>query len=242
MTLSPGARVLDRYVVEACLGEGAMGRVFRGRHEHLDLAVAIKVLSIGTVPDLLERFRREARLMARVRHPNVVAVQDYGFLPDSAPCLVMELVQGEPLEERLRRTGAMPWPDAVHMGLGLLDGLEALHGAGILHRDLKPSNVILMPGTPEVPKLIDLGIALPVEGASDRLTRTGVLVGTPAYMAPEQILCTRLDERSDLYSLGFLIHEALTGTVPFRADTMASVMRRIREQVPPPVAPRGRPP
>jgi len=219
-----------------------MGQVYRGLHEHLELIVAIKVLHGDGTPDILNRFEREAKLMARVRHPNAVAVQDYGFLEDGSPCLVMEFIDGEALDDRLERTGPLPWPDALSLAQGILAGLDALHAAGILHRDLKPSNVVLAPGDPEVPKLIDFGIARPTDGEEIRLTRTGVLVGTPAYMAPEQILCTTLGPRTDLYSLGLLLYEILTGELPFPTDTLASVMRRLKEDLPAPVAPAGRPP
>ena len=241
MSLQPGQRILGRYRVEELLGEGAMGQVFRGLHEHLDLTVAIKILHAAGTPDILGRFEREARLMARVRHPNTVAVQDYGFLEDGSPCLVMEYIEGEPLEERLKRLGALPWPDAVRLAQGLLAGLEALHAAGVLHRDLKPSNVVMAPGDPEIPKLIDFGIARPTDGEGSRITRTGVLVGTPAYMAPEQILCTRLGPRTDLFSLGFMLYELLTGDLPFPTADMTAVMRRLKEPIPAPVAPAGRP-
>ncbi len=241
MTLSPGQQVLGRYRIEALLGEGAMGQVFRGVHEHLDLPVAVKVLRGDGTPDILGRFAREAKLMARVRHPNAVAVQDYGFLDDGSPCLVMEFIEGEPLEDRLEEQGALPWPDAVRIAQGLLAGLDALHGAGVLHRDQKPSNVVIAPGDPEIPKLIDFGIALPTDGEENKITRTGVLVGTPAYMAPEQILCAKLGPRTDLYSLGLMLYELLTGALPYPTDSMASVMRRLKDRIPTPVAPAGRP-
>ena len=242
VNLSPGQQVLGRYRIEELLGEGAMGQVFRGIHEHLDLPVAVKVLRGDGTPDILGRFEREAKLMARVRHPNAVAVQDYGFLDDGSPCLVMEFIEGEPLEDRLEAHGALPWPDAVRVARGLLAGLEALHAAGVLHRDMKPSNVVIAPGDPEIPKLIDFGIALPTDGEGNKITRTGVLVGTPAYMAPEQILCARLGPRTDLYSLGLMLYELLTGTLPYPTDSMASVMRRLKDTIPAPVAPAGRPP
>ncbi|MFH1530990.1 MAG: serine/threonine-protein kinase [Pseudomonadota bacterium] len=241
MSLAPGQQVLGRYRVEELLGEGAMGQVFRGLHEHLDLAVAIKVLRGDLTADILGRFEREAKLMARVRHPNTVAVQDYGFLDDGSPCLVMEFIEGEPLDDRLKRCGALPWLEVLHLAQGLLGGLGALHTAGVLHRDLKPSNVVIAPGDPETPKLIDFGIARPTDGEESRITRTGVLVGTPAYMAPEQILCTRLGPRTDLYSLGLVVYELLTGDLPYPTTDMASVMRRLKESIPAPVAPAGRP-
>ena len=241
-SLALGQSILGRYKVEKLLGEGAMGQVFKGRHEHLDLPVAIKVLRGESTPDILGRFEREAKLMARVRHPNTVAVQDYGFLDDGSPCLVMEYIEGESLEDRFERCGALPWQEVLQLGQGLLAGLDALHGAGVLHRDLKPSNVVIAPGDPEVPKLIDFGIARPTDGEGSRITRTGVLVGTPAYMAPEQIMCTKLGPRTDLYSLGLMMYELLTGNLPFPTDSMASVMRRLKDQISAPVTPAGRPP
>jgi len=241
MVLESGRSVLGRYRVSRLLGEGGMGAVFLGEHEHLGIPVALKVLTSDLTTDVLGRFRREAQLMARVRHPNVVSVLDYGFLDDGAPCLAMEFIQGEPLDQRLRRLGAMPWHDAVSLMLGVVAGLDAIHAVGVIHRDLKPSNIVVTAGPPEAVKIIDFGIARPVDGQATRYTQTGQMIGTPAYMAPEQIMGFALDARTDLYAAGMMLYELLTGSLPFAESGMSGVFRRINGSVPPPASPPGRP-
>lgn len=241
MTLQPGERVLDRYVVEGVLGRGGMGEVHRGRHERLGLPVALKILTNPT-PDLQKRFEREAQLMARVRHPNIVAILDYGNTDSGLPVIAMEFIAGEELGVRRRRLGAMPWQAAVHVVRGVLAGLEAMHAANVLHRDLKPANVVIAPGTPELVKIIDFGIARPTEGnAGTQLTGTGAVIGTPAYMSPEQLLGYAIDARSDLYAVGLMLYELLTGALPHGADKsgkdMSGVLRRLQQPSPPPVIP-----
>ena len=242
MILTEGQRILDRYLVGKLLGEGAMGQVFRGTHEHLDMAVAIKVLGHVQSEELAARFTREARLMAKVRHPNVVSILDFGHLPWGHPCIIMELLQGVPLNEVLSGRGPLPWPEAMGIVTGILAGLDALHREKILHRDLKPSNIVVSPGPPMTPKLIDFGIARDFEGQGARLTKTGAIVGSPAYMAPEQVLAAPLDTRTDLYAAGIVFYEVMTGEIPFGGDGMAAMLRRLRDPVPIPRAPSGLPP
>jgi serine/threonine-protein kinase len=242
MLLEPGQIVLDRYVVERLLGEGGMGQVYLGRHARLGLPVALKVLTDRSIPDLASRFEREAMLMARVRHPNVVGILDFGLLADGSPCIAMEFVEGESLSDRLKNGGAIPWPQAQQLMLGILAGLEAMHAAGVLHRDLKPSNILILPGRTEMAKLIDFGIAQPTGMDAARLTRTGMVVGTPAYMPPEQILCYPLDERTDVYAAGLILWEMLAGRLPFDVNDVSAVMRRLIEPFPDPDCPANLPP
>lgn len=240
MTLAVGTVVLDRYEVRSLLGEGGMGKVYLGRHQRLDMPVALKVLTPTGMPGMTERFEREALLMARVRHPNVVAILDYGLLDDGSPCIAMEYAQGEPLDRLVERKGVLPHSLAVSIAVDILNGLHALHAASVLHRDLKPSNVILINDQRPTAKLIDFGIALGTgEDADERLTRTGSVVGTPTYMAPEQLLCYPMDARADLYSAALILYRMLCGSLPFPGNDLSTVMRRLRDPIPAPRAPAG---
>jgi len=200
------------------------------------------VLTDRSSPDMVARFEREAMLMARVRHPNVVAILDYGFLEDGSPCIAMELVEGEGLAKRLKTRGALPWPEALRLLGGILSGLEAMHAAGVLHRDLKPGNILIVPGRQDSAKLIDFGIAQPTAADEGRLTRTGMMVGTPAYMAPEQLLAAGLDARTDVYTAGLVLWEMLAGALPYPPNDVQAVMQRLVTPVPPPGIPVDRPP
>ena len=242
MSLREGELVLGRYRIESLLGRGGMGEVYRARHDRLGMAVAVKILT-EVNDDMVRRFEREATLMARVRHPNVVAIADFGTTAAGLPCIVMEFIKGEDLGARMKRRGALPWREALFVIRGILSGLEALHAAQVLHRDLKPDNVVIAPGEPEVVKLIDFGIAKPTGGGSGtRLTSTGSVVGTPAYMAPEQLLGYDLDVRSDIYTAGMILFELLTGSLPGEGHDMAGVLRRLKTDPLPPRAPEGLPP
>ena len=243
MALQPGTIVLDRYIAERLIGEGGMGQVYLGRHHSLGVPVALKVLSATGMPGLVERFEREAMLMAKIRHPNVVAILDYGFLADGSPCIAMEYAEGEGLDLLLERRGALPCVEAVPLLLGVLSGLGAMHEASVLHRDLKPSNILVVSqGRTQDAKLIDFGIALPTGDESQRLTQTGFIVGTPAYMAPEQLLTYPVDARTDLYSAGLILYEMLTGAPPFPGKDISTVMRRLRDPIPAPLPPGRLPP
>lgn len=196
------------YVVTGSLGQGAMGVVLRVRHATLGVERALKLLSQVT-PERLARFEREGRTLAEVRHPSVVAVHETG-VHDGRPWFVMDLVEGRPLDDLLRTAGRLPVAQVVSLGAGLARGLAALHGSGVVHRDLKPSNVLVRPdGSPVI---VDLGVALAPESEDDRLTRTGALVGTLSYMAPEQLMGERATAASDVYALGAILFEAACGT------------------------------
>ncbi len=217
--LSPGEVVLDRYVVDRRVGAGGMGEVYRAQHQVLGNDVAIKVLADGGSATRLSRFFREAKATASIRHPNVTAILDIGTTGRGFPCLVLEYVDGLPLDEVLRRSGPLPWRRAVRLGLRILDGLAAVHSAGIVHRDLKPGNIMIAASSDRpIPKLFDFGIATVEQRtpSNSRITREGMLVGTPAYMAPEQwCIGAPTDFRTDLYAFGLVLRELLTGRAAF---------------------------
>lgn len=216
-----------KYRVEATIGSGGMGAVYRARDLRLDRDVAIKIVRRELVasPEAQERFQREARLVARLQHPSVITIFDYGVLPDGGAYLVMEYIRGEVLRDRLQRQRVMStraWADILG---GIAAGVEAAHGDGILHRDLKPEN-ILLPESGTGPKVLDFGIAKATAAGEGTLTAGGTVMGTPAYMAPEQLRGERLDARTDVYSLGVMTYEALTGGLPFGGGSFVDVAMR----------------
>ena len=221
----------DRYELGPVLGQGGMARVHQGVDRQLDRRVAIKVLAppFDRDDEFVERFRREARAAAGLSHPNIVAVFDSGS-DDGTHFIVTELVEGETLADRLR-DGPMPPADAVAVAVDIARALAAAHALGLIHRDIKPGNVMLLPDGRV--KVVDFGIAR--AAGSDTLTHTGVVLGSTAYLSPEQAGGQPVDERADLYSLGCVLYEMLTGRVPFRADTpIATMYRHVNEDAPPP--------
>ncbi len=233
-----GQLVLDRYVIEAELGAGAMGTVYRGRHVDKPTQVAIKVMHDHLMhePMLLERFRREADAAARVLHPNLVAVLDAGAIA-GRPVLVMELARGTCLRDLMDEM--LPQPRVLALVRALLQGLEHAHVAGLIHRDLKPENVIVERAgeRDELPRIVDFGIAIlrAPDGELQRLTGTGMRVGTPLYMSPEQAKAEAFDHRADLYALGVILYELLSGTIPYDGTALEVALAKI-ERDPPPIA------
>jgi serine/threonine-protein kinase len=226
-----GQTVLDRYLVERELASGSMGKVFRGLHTQLGRPVAIKVMHDHLAGErvLLERFRREGRVAGRLAHPNIVPVFDVGSLADGRPVMVMELVEGVQFADLM----TLPMPRArVFALLGqVLDGLGHAHDMGLVHRDLKPENIIVEPG--DVPRIADFGIAV-LRGTEEeqRLTGTGVIIGTPLYMAPEQAKGEKVDHRADLYAFGIILYELLAGTEPFAGTAMEVASKKIDHDPP----------
>jgi serine/threonine protein kinase len=232
-----GRVIADRYLVLALLGEGGMGRVYLGEHVKMNRQCAIKVMSPTLVNDAesLQRFAREASNAARILHPNVAAVFDYGE-SDKIIYLVMEYVDGESLSAILAREGALEPRRAIDLARQIADGLHAAHELGIVHRDLKPDNVIIAHSRSgkEIPKVVDFGIAKALtEAPQDALTRSGLVIGTPEYMSPEQLLGDPVDARADIYSLGCILYQMLTGTPAFSADTREQMIRRRLHEAPP---------
>jgi Flp pilus assembly protein TadD len=220
--------VASKYVIRGELGRGGFAVVYDAEHTGLGRRVAVKVLHVDhEIPStLLERARREARNAARVRHPNILEVFDAGALDDGSPFLVMERLEGETLARRIARQ-PLSIAAAVEVGRQLMLALEALAAESLVHRDIKPENVMLHDGGDGrlIVKVVDFGIAKrTVPGAEVRLTRDGTLVGTPSYMSPEQLRGEELDGRTDIYSAGAVLYEALTGHPPHEGESIEQVM------------------
>jgi serine/threonine-protein kinase len=234
-----GTTLDDRYVLSAHLATGGMGAVFRAHHVHLRKDVAVKVLrpDLTTSPEIVERFRREAEIASALEHDNIVRVTDFGRSAAGQLFLVMELLTGESLFERLRRRGFLPPEEAVPILWQVCAALEAAHAIGVVHRDLKPENVFLARTSSgrEVAKILDFGIAkLADPGADGCTTQAGIVVGTPEYLAPEQAMGTSVDARADIYAVGLIAWRMLAGHHPFKADDARSLlMMQANRPVPP---------
>jgi serine/threonine protein kinase len=218
-----------RYAVEKTLGGGGMAIVYLAHDGELDRPVAVKVLAdnLADDPELRARFVREARVAARLSHPNVVRVYDTGE-EDGLPFIVMECVDGESLAETVRREGRLDPDRVVELGLQACAGLEHAHRAGLVHRDVKPGNLLVT--RDETLKIADFGIAHAVGGT--RVTEAGTVLGTAAYLSPEQALGEPVTAASDLYSLGACLYELLAGHPPYGYETLAEVYARSRSAPP----------
>jgi serine/threonine-protein kinase len=241
MTIGPGARV-GPYEVLSKLGAGGMGEVYRARHTRLERDVAIKVLPEHLAGDAqaLARFEREARAVAALSHPNILAIHDFGA-ENGLSYAVMELLDGRTLRERTA-SGRVPWRDAAEIGVALAEGLAAAHAKGIVHRDLKPENVFVT--TDGRVKILDFGLArgeLPAGPASSTVstlahTTPGTVLGTPGYMSPEQTRGEAAGPPSDIFSLGCVLHELLTGKRTFVRASLAETMAAVLHEDPPPAS------
>jgi serine/threonine-protein kinase len=231
---SPGELIDGKYRVERVLGRGGMGVVIAAHHLDMDERVAIKFLEHQDAR-AADRFLREARAAARLRSPHVARVFDVGRRAGAAPYIVMECLVGEDLGERLMRDGPMDAEDVADYVLQACDALAEAHALGIVHRDLKPANMFLARGADglDIVKVLDFGIAkLPGTG----LTQTQSLLGSPAYMSPEQLESSRdVDARADIWSLGIILYQLLTGELPFRAETALQLALLVREKEPAPL-------
>jgi predicted Ser/Thr protein kinase len=225
--------VLDHYRVLELVGRGAMGVVYKALDLNLDRPVAIKVMSAESRndPDFVERFRQEARLQAALNHPNVALLFDY-FVHDGAPVAVMEFIDGESLEQLIRRRGAIPAHESIPLFKQALRGVAAAHRAGIIHRDLKAANLMIT--RDDVVKVMDFGIAK--RQGSTGATKASTSIGSPLYMAPEQILGRAVDCRTDVYALGVTLYQLLSGQPPFnpRGKTEYSVLNAHVNDLPEP--------
>ncbi|HJR60638.1 MAG TPA: protein kinase [Vicinamibacterales bacterium] len=222
---------IAHYEITGTLGEGGMGIVYAARDRRLDRSVALKMIRRGSAdPDAAERLRREARAAATVNHPNICQLYDIGEEAGDL-FIAMEYLDGESLASRLAR-GPLPLNEAVQTALAALSALEALHTRGLMHRDFKPSNVFL---TPHGVKLLDFGLAqaIGVEAAETRLTLPGMVLGTPQYLPPEQVLGQPVDARGDLFAAGAVLYEMLTGRPPFNGASVAEIAHAIAYEHPP---------
>jgi serine/threonine protein kinase len=214
-----GAVIDDRYRLIERIGLGGMGAVYKAEHVGMGRVVAVKLLRPETAgrQDAIDRFTREAQASARVAHKNVCAVSDFGVRADGALYLVMEYLRGETLRERLDKVGRLPWPNAVAIARHVSRGLAHAHAQGVVHRDVKPENVFLVVDDDDADfaKLLDFGIARSLENDDARVTQAGFVVGTPAYLSPEQALGGKVDHRCDIYSLCIVLYEMICGRTPF---------------------------
>lgn len=235
-----GQTLDGKYYIEAKIGEGGMGAVYRARHLLMDTQLAIKVLHPSLVSDAtsVARFQREAQAMARIRHSNAIAVTDFGITENQINYIVMELFEGESLRKILEREKKLPYATAISIARQVCGALEAAHRSSVIHRDIKPENIFLslQPDGSYFAKVIDFGIAKIVTDTSKGgppLTRQGMIIGSPHYLSPEQCTGQELDARSDIYSLGIVLFEMLTGRVPFTAVTPVAVALLHANEPPP---------
>ncbi|MGC4094413.1 MAG: serine/threonine-protein kinase [Polyangiaceae bacterium] len=242
MSLSPGDLIDDKYRIVRLLGEGGMGAVYEGENTRISRRVAIKVLhaEVAGNADAVARFEREAQAAGRIGSEHIVEVLDLGSLPSGARYLVMEFMDGDSLNHRIKSRGRLSAQELYPIVCQLLEALSAAHGAGIVHRDLKPDNVFLLNnrrGSKDFVKLLDFGISKFSDLSNTfSMTRTGAVMGTPYYMAPEQAKGTReLDQRVDLYAVGVVLYEGLTGKVPFDAETFNELLFKIVLETPRPI-------
>jgi serine/threonine-protein kinase len=225
-----GVTIDGRYEVIELLGEGGMGRVYSVLHTSLGRLFALKALrrELARDEELSQRFMREAKAMASVRHPHVVEITDFGRLPDGVPYFVMEMLVGETLAQVIKNQGYVSAARGVPILEQVASALAAAHEAGVVHRDLKPENVFLVgsgtgrEGRADDVRVVDFGAAKII--GSSQVTRNGVVFGTPYYMSPEQASGSQVDTRTDVYSLGVIMYEMFTGKVPFEGDTYMNVL------------------
>lgn len=235
-----GTVLSDRYRILKKLGEGGMGSVYLAEHTTINKKLAIKVLSpeYSHKQDLVDRFLQEARAASMIDQQNVVEITDFGSTPNGSVFFVMEFLPGEDLSDTIKNEGPIPWARAKPIVLQICAALEAAHDAGIIHRDMKPENCfrIRRGNNEDFIKVLDFGIAKVTsdEGEGGRaLTRTGMIFGTPEYMSPEQAKGERVDHRVDVYAVGVIIYELLTGRVPFTADTFMGILTKHMFEAPP---------
>jgi eukaryotic-like serine/threonine-protein kinase len=235
--LSPSTRPdslgrLGLYEVLQVLGRGGFGIVFRAFDEVLQRVVAVKVMApqIATLSPARKRFLREARSSAAVRHENVVQVYEVGEQP--LPYLAMEFIPGETLQQKLDRSGPLEVSEVLRIGRQIAEGLAAAHACDLIHRDIKPGNILLEGGSQKA-KITDFGLARAADDAS--ISQSGVIAGTPMFMAPEQALGHPIDQRADLFSFGSVLYQMVSGRPPFRAHSALAVLKRVAEEPPRPI-------
>jgi serine/threonine protein kinase len=223
-----GSIIADRYHVLKKLGEGGMGTVYLAEHVKMGRKSAVKVMNPGTVDDTdaISRFNREASNASRINHPNVAAVYDFGETSEGMIYLAMEFVEGPSLTQVIKEGGPLPPARAAEIARQAAEALSVAHDMGIVHRDLKPDNIMLAKNRDgsDCVKVVDFGIAKAANNEAQKVTRTGLVVGTPEYMSPEQLAGDKLDGRSDIYSLGLVAFAMMTGKLPFPGETAQESM------------------
>jgi serine/threonine protein kinase len=234
--LRPGEIVAGRYRVLAIIGTGGMGTVYRVEQLFLKKEFALKTLHSTNTTDLkVRRFQKEAQLASRLDHENLVRALDFGLIDNSQPFLIMDLVEGLTLAKYLESNGRMPVDLALQTFIPICFAMAHAHNEGVIHRDIKPGNIVLTRSRPDspaiIPKIVDFGIAKVMEGEEQTLTETGQVFGTPLYMSPEQTVGSHVDLRSDIYSLGCVFFEALTGVPPFKGETLIQTILQHRNKI-----------
>lgn len=238
-----GVTLGDRYVIDRVLGEGGMGKVYRAHHKVIDKKVAIKILHAELAKDkeAVGRFLREARAASSIGNPHIVDITDFGEAADGSTYFVMEFLNGQSLGDTLEELGKIPPKTTVDLAIQLCNGLAAAHAEGIVHRDLKPDNIILVKpkgtwaGQGLFVKILDFGIAKVTgpSGNTSKLTMAGAVFGTPHYMSPEQAAGEGVDQRADIYSLGVMLYEMVSGELPFKAENFMGVLTQHMYKPPP---------
>ncbi len=247
LMLEAGEVLAGRYAILDHIGAGGMGHVYKAEHTTIRKLVAIKTLSrdYSAKPELVDRFLQEARAASLIRHPNIVDITDFGHAENGTPFIAMEYLEGEDLGDTLERERRIEWGRARAMMKQILMALQAAHDRGVIHRDMKPENCfrVSLDHDPDFIKVVDFGIAkvqAPDGETSEGLTQTGAVMGTAAYMSPEQAKSLPLDARADVYSAGVILYQLLTGTVPFKANGFVAVLYKHIADAPEP--PRKRAP
>jgi tRNA A-37 threonylcarbamoyl transferase component Bud32 len=236
-----GQVILGRYTIEGELGSGGFAEVYRAiQHSMSDRPVAIKMIraEVADNEEYKQRFLKEVEAVSRINHPHIVTVHEAGSTDDGELFLVMELLEGRTLEEAMEHEAPLAPERTIHLMAQVCEALDAAHKAGVIHRDLKPANIFLLPGTntnEEFVKVLDFGIAKTSESPDLKLTGTDMVIGTPQYMSPEQIRNKPISPSCDIYTLGIILYELLTGDMPFHADTVAELMVAHLREPPPPL-------
>src|SRR5438477_2973034 len=227
-------RQFGEYEIESVLGKGAMGMVYLARDRRIGRRVALKTVQVqqqfddeSEATEFYQRLQREAEVCGAMQHPNIVTLYEPGYENNVISFLATEWVEGESLRDRLKRSKPLPLDDALRIGEDILRGLTYAHAKGVIHRDIKPANILL--ASDGQAKIADFGIARP---AGSTLTQVGSMLGTPNYMSPEQVKCADVTARSDLFSVGVVLYEMLTGVKPFSAPDVSGILRNVVERVP----------